>query len=137
MSPFGPLTGDDGRVLDQVRLAGLVARGFHGVFEHERRDGQDFGVDVVLHLDTRPAAQTDDLARTVHYGELATAVADVVRGEPFDLIETLAAAVARVCVESPLVAAADVTVHKPQAPITETFGDVTVSVRRTRKELRG
>jgi dihydroneopterin aldolase len=127
-----PLTDGDGLVLDRIRLAGLTARGYHGVFAHERRDGQDFVVDVVLHLDTRDAAVHDDLTRTVHYGELAAALAAVVRGEPVDLLETLAARLAAVALADPRVAAADVTVHKPQAPISEQFGDVSVTVRRVR-----
>jgi dihydroneopterin aldolase/2-amino-4-hydroxy-6-hydroxymethyldihydropteridine diphosphokinase len=127
--------GPDGRPLDQVRLQGIRARGHHGVFEHERREGQDFVVDVVLHLDTRPAAAHDDLTRTVHYGELATAVADAVRSDPVDLVETLAARIARLCLLDEIVHAADVTVHKPQAPITEDFADVAVTLRRHREEL--
>jgi dihydroneopterin aldolase/2-amino-4-hydroxy-6-hydroxymethyldihydropteridine diphosphokinase len=133
--PFAAVPGPTGRPLDQVRLTGLRTRGHHGVFEHERLEGQDFAVDVVLHLDTRPAAATDDLTRTVHYGELATAVADAVRDDPVDLVETLAARIARLCLRDPRVAAADVAVHKPQAPITEDFGDVVVAVRRHRDEL--
>jgi dihydroneopterin aldolase/2-amino-4-hydroxy-6-hydroxymethyldihydropteridine diphosphokinase len=130
-----PVPDADGRPLDQVRLTGVRARGHHGVFAHEREEGQDFVVDVVLHLDTREAAAGDDLTRTVHYGELATAVADDVRGEPVDLIETLATRIARRCLAGPRVVAADVAVHKPQAPITEEFADVVVAVRRYRDEL--
>jgi dihydroneopterin aldolase/2-amino-4-hydroxy-6-hydroxymethyldihydropteridine diphosphokinase len=135
VTAFPPVAGDGGRPLDQVRLTGLRARGHHGVFEHERREGQDFVVDVVLHLDTSAAAATDDLTRTVHYGELATAVADAVRADPVDLIETLAARIARRCLREARVVAVDVAVHKPQAPITEEFADVVVSLRRHRDEL--
>jgi len=120
---------------DRIELMGLVARGYHGVFDSERRDGQDFAVDVVLELDLRGAAATDDLTRTVHYGELARALADDVRGEPVDLLETLAERLLRTCLANPRVEAAEVVVHKPQAPIEETFGDVAVAVRRTREEL--
>jgi dihydroneopterin aldolase/2-amino-4-hydroxy-6-hydroxymethyldihydropteridine diphosphokinase len=120
---------------DRILLTGLVARGHHGVLSSERRDGQDFAVDVVLELDLRAAAATDDLARTVHYGELARALADVVRGEPVDLLETLAERLLRTCLADPRVEAAEVVVHKPQAPIEEAFGDVAVAVRRTRAEL--
>jgi dihydroneopterin aldolase/2-amino-4-hydroxy-6-hydroxymethyldihydropteridine diphosphokinase len=127
--------GPGGRPLDQIRLLGIRTRGHPGVFEHERRDGQDFVVDVVLHLDTRPAAAHDDLTRTVHYGELATAVADAVRADPVDLVETLAARIAGICLRDRLVQAADVTVHKPDAPVTEDFADVVVSIRRHRAEL--
>ena len=120
---------------DRIRLTGLVAPGRHGVFERERRDGQDFVVDVVLELDLRGAAATDDLTRTVHYGELARALADDVRGEPVDLLETLAERLLRTCLANGRVEAAEVVVHKPQAPIEETFGDVAVAVRRRREEV--
>jgi len=125
----------DGRPYDRIELTGVRTVGHHGVFEHEREEGQDFVVDVVLHLDTRAAAAGDDITRTVHYGELATAVADAVRGAPVDLIETLATRIARRCLTEPGVVAADVAVHKPQAPITEDFADVVVAVRRYRDEL--
>ena len=130
-----PVLDGDGRPLDQIRLSGLSARGFHGVFEHERRDGQDFVVDAVLHLDTRPAAASDEVTDTVHYGELALALADVLRGEPVNLLERLVERLARVCLADPRVVAADVTVHKPSAPIPEEFSDVEVAVRRTRLDL--
>src|SRR6202021_3377715 len=76
--------------LDQVALRGLRVRGRHGVYAHERRDGQDFVVDAVLGLDTRPAAATDDLSRTGDYGALAGRLAAGVGGEPGQLIATLA-----------------------------------------------
>src|SRR5688500_6561204 len=91
---FGPVRSRTGRPLDQIRLIGVTARGRHGVFPQERRDGQDFTIDVVLHVDTRPAATSDDVTDTVHYGDLAVRIADVVRGEPVDLIETLAVRIA-------------------------------------------
>lgn len=115
---------------DLIRLAGLTVRGHHGVFDFERRDGQDFVVDVVLELDTRPAAASDEIADTVHYGELAEGLAAVIGGEPVNLLETLAGRLAEVCLADPRVSAATVTVHKPQAPIPLTFADVAVTIRR-------
>lgn len=117
---------------DRITLTGLRVRGFHGVFEHERRDGQDFVVDATLELPTATAAASDDVADTVHYGELAERLAAVVAGEPVNLIETLAERLAAVCLADPRVRAATVTVHKPQAPIPLTFADVAVTVRRER-----
>lgn len=117
---------------DRIALTGLRVRGFHGVFDHERRDGQDFVVDAVLELSTAAAAASDDLADTVHYGELAQGLAAVITGEPVNLLETLAARLADVCLEDGRVEAATVTVHKPQAPIPLAFTDVAVTIRRTR-----
>lgn len=115
---------------DRIRLSGLRVRGHHGVLPAERRDGQDFVVDVALELDLRPAAASDDLVATVDYGALAERLAAVVAGEPVDLLETLAGRLAEVCLQSPLVRGAEVTVHKPQAPIGVRFGDVSVTVIR-------
>ncbi|WP_375480549.1 dihydroneopterin aldolase [uncultured Jatrophihabitans sp.] len=108
-------------------------RGFHGVFDHERRDGQDFVVDAELEVSTAAAAASDDLTQTVDYGELAQRLAAVVAGEPVNLLETLAARLADACLADPQVRAATVTVHKPQAPIPLAFGDVAVTIRRERR----
>ncbi len=115
---------------DRITLTGLRVRGHHGVLPRERRDGQDFLVDVVLHLDLGPAGETDDLTRTVDYGELAERLADVVAGEPVNLLETLAARLAEVCLSAGPVERVEVTVHKPSAPITLDFADVSVTVVR-------
>jgi dihydroneopterin aldolase len=117
---------------DRIALTGLRVRGFHGVFAHERREGQDFVVDAVLEVATAVAAASDDLADTVDYGALAQRLAAVVSGEPVDLIETLTERLAAECLADPRVQAATVTVHKPQAPIPLTFADVAVTIRRTR-----
>lgn len=133
MSHSVPVLDESGRPLDQIAVRGITARGRHGVLPAEQELGQVFVVDVVLHLDTRPAASGDDLTRTVHYGELAEQVSDAVRGAPVALVETLAQRIADVAVASPVVVAADVTVHKPQAPIPVPFDDVSVSIRRWRR----
>lgn len=117
---------------DRITITGLRVRGHHGVYDVERRDGQDFVVDAVLELDVAAAAVSDDVADTVHYGELAEALAAVVTGEPVNLLETLATRLASVCLEDSRVAAATITVHKPQAPVTVPVGDLSVTVRRTR-----
>ncbi len=115
---------------DRIVLTGLRVFGRHGVLPQERRDGQDFLVDAVLHLDLRAAAASDDVRDTVHYGELAGRLAAVVGGEPVRLLETLAERLAEVCLADPRVRSAQVTVHKPSAPIPLSFTDVAVSVVR-------
>lgn len=117
---------------DEIALRGLRVRGFHGVFAEERRAGQDFVVDAVLSVDTAPAALSDDVADTVDYGTLARSLAAVVAGEPVDLLETLAQRLADVCLADDRVERARITVHKPQAPIPLDFGDVAVTIERSR-----
>jgi dihydroneopterin aldolase len=117
---------------DRITLTGLRATGFHGVLEHERANGQLFLIDVTVHLSLHEAATSDDLDDTVHYGVLAERVVTAVESDPVDLIETVAERVAEVALGFSRVDAVDVTVHKPNAPITVPFDDVTVSITRTR-----
>jgi dihydroneopterin aldolase len=122
---------------DRITLTGLRVRGRHGVYDFERADGQDFVLDVELVLDLARAASSDDVADTVHYGELADRLAEVVAGEPVNLIETLAQRLVEVCLTDSRVARATVTVHKPQAPIQHRFTDVAVTLTRSRRSEHG
>ncbi|NHB85450.1 dihydroneopterin aldolase [Tessaracoccus sp. HDW20] len=116
--------------MDRISLTGLTATGHHGVFDHERRDGQRFVVDVVLELELDTTS--DDLSRTVSYADIADEVEAVVTGEPRDLIETVAGEIAERCLAHGTVERAIVTVHKPNAPLSQTFADVSVTISRSR-----
>jgi dihydroneopterin aldolase len=120
-------------VADRIELRGLRVRGRHGVFDHERRDGQDFVVDVTVWMELAAAAASDDLADTVDYGALAQLAADVVAGPPRNLIETVAAEIADAVMSDERLHAVEVVVHKPDAPIPLTFADVAVVARRSRR----
>lgn len=115
---------------DRITLTGLRVRGHHGVLPDERAHGQEFVVDAALEVDLRLAGGSDDLADTVDYGLLAERLAAVVAGEPVDLLESLATRLTEVCLADPRVVSVEVTVHKPGAPITVPFTDVSVTVVR-------
>lgn len=117
---------------DRIVLQGLTVRGRHGVFDYEKRDGQDFVIDVTVWMDLAPAARDDDLAATLDYGALAEMTRVIVAGPPRDLIETVAVDIAEQALRRWPVDAVEVTVHKPHAPIPLQFADVAVTVRRTR-----
>jgi dihydroneopterin aldolase len=117
---------------DRITLTGLRVFGRHGVYEHEKRDGQEFVVDLTVWLDLSAAARSDDLADTVDYGALAQRAADVVAGPPQDLIERVAGRIADEVLRDERISAVEVTVHKPSAPIPLTFADVAVTVHRER-----
>ncbi|MGO3327366.1 dihydroneopterin aldolase [Gordonia sp. (in: high G+C Gram-positive bacteria)] len=119
---------------DRIELRGLHVRGNHGVFDYEKRDGQEFVVDVTLWIDLQDAARSDDLADTVDYGVLAQLAHDVVAGPSRDLIETVGGEIAdAIMAHEDRACACEVTVHKPSAPIPLTFDDVAVVTRRSRK----
>ncbi len=115
-------------------MRGISVHGHHGVFDFERRDGQEFVIDLVLAVDTRPAALQDDLQETVDYGTLVDEVRSAVERDPVDLIETLAQRIADVCLRHTRVEAVEVTVHKPHAPIQATFEDVALTIHRSHSD---
>jgi len=117
---------------DRLTVRGIRGFGRHGVLESERRDGQEFVVDVMLGVDTRAASSRDDLTRTVHYGVVAERVKTAVESDPVDLIETLAQRIADLCLSEQLVQWVEVTVHKPDAPIDVAFEDVALTIHRSR-----
>lgn len=114
---------------DVITLTGVRATGYHGVFEHERQDGQPFVVDATVELAPRDVG-SDDLATTVDYGEVAIRIVDAIEGQPVDLIETLAERIAAALLDMAGVAGVSITVHKPNAPITVPFDDVSLTITR-------
>jgi dihydroneopterin aldolase len=122
--------------VDEITLTGVRAWGHHGVYDDERAAGQEFVIDLTLRIDTAPAAASDDVVDTVHYGELAERIVALVGADPVNLLETLAARIATDALIDPRVEQAVVTVHKPSAPIAVPFGDVSVTIRRSRPAPR-
>lgn len=122
---------------DRITLTGIEVYGYHGVHQFERDYGQRFVVDLTVHCDLAPAGRTDDLAATLDYGQLARLIETMVSTEPVNLLETLAENIAAAVFEHALtsevtVETVEVTVHKPQAPLSVTFADVAVTVVRHR-----
>ena len=119
---------------DLLSVTGIEGHAHPGVFDHERRDGQRFVVDLTLAFDTAPAAESGDLRDTVDYGSLVGSVTSAVESEPVDLIETVAQRIAGICLTDPRVEWVRVTLHKPEAPIDATFSDVALTITRKRAQ---
>jgi dihydroneopterin aldolase len=114
-------------MMDKITITGITGFGFHGVLEHERRDGQTFSVDLEVITNFDSAVTSDDVRDTVNYAELADIVHAAIVGEPVNLIEKLANQIATDCLDISGVTTVTVTVHKPQAPIPVPFTNVSVS----------
>lgn len=117
---------------DRIKLTGLRGWGRHGVFPEERRDGQEFVVDVELDVDLDAPARSDDVKDTVDYGVLVEVVHRLIVGEPVNLIETLAQRIAQAAISFDGVESVTVTVHKPSAPVSAALDDVSVTIVRSR-----
>lgn len=119
--------------MDTISLDGIEVWANHGVMEHEADLGQRYVVDVTIHVDLRLAAASDDLADTVDYGALASLVVHTFGQPRVRLVETVAGRVADAVLEhDERIAAVDVTVHKPSAPLTVPVRDVRIQLHRTR-----
>ncbi|WP_022868573.1 2-amino-4-hydroxy-6-hydroxymethyldihydropteridine diphosphokinase [Schaalia vaccimaxillae] len=119
-----------GKRLDVITLRGLTADGVHGVLREEQTSKQPFCVDVSMWLDASLAAATDDINDTVSYAQVADEVVEILTGRSVRLIETLAHTIADRLMEHRHTVGVEVTVHKPKAPISQVFADVSVTVRR-------
>ncbi len=118
---------------DQIRITGIKAFGYHGVFPDERREGQDFIVDAVLYFDLRAAGESDDLTKTIDYSKVAELIEIEIKGEPLNLIEALATRISnKILATFQDISKVGVVVHKPSAPVSVSFEDISVSIERSR-----
>lgn len=116
---------------DQISILGIKAFGYHGVLPHEAVEGQEFIVDLLISIDLQAASLSDDLADTVNYAELAQIVHQNIVGERVQLIERLAGRIAdEIKSAHQQITAVSVTVHKPHAPVTLDFDDISVTISR-------
>jgi 7,8-dihydroneopterin aldolase/epimerase/oxygenase len=118
--------------MDRIEIRGLRVRGRHGVSARERSRTQPFVVDLTLDIDLSAAAASDELGDTVDYATLAQQVADVVERRSYNLMERLAADLARIALTDPAVQAVEVRIAKPEAPLTVSADEVAVTLRRQR-----
>ena len=117
---------------DKISIVGITGFGYHGVLESERKNGQEFLVDVVLYCDLSEAGKSDDLSKTINYADVAALIHKRIIGEPVHLLERLAELIAEDIFQIFDIKELEVTVHKPQAPISLSFTDVSVSIKRNR-----
>ena len=116
---------------DQIRVTGIKAFGYHGVLPHEATEGQDFIVDLLISLDLRAASLSDNLHETINYADLAQIAHDNIVGERVQLIERLAGRIAEeISATYSQITSVSVTVHKPHAPVTVDFEDISVTITR-------
>ena len=117
---------------DRLELRGLRALGICGALPEERTRPQPLEVDVDAVLDLAPAGRSDDLADTVHYGELTAALAKVVTTEQPQLLERLAERLAEVVLGDARVTEVTVAVRKLRPPVPELLDTAGVRITRRR-----
>ncbi|MBQ8327686.1 MAG: 2-amino-4-hydroxy-6-hydroxymethyldihydropteridine diphosphokinase [Lachnospiraceae bacterium] len=117
--------------MDSIFIDGLRIYAYHGVFEEEKKEGQLFLVSARLFGDLQEAGKTDDLTKSTHYGEVSELIEELFTKKSYDLIETVAEKCASgILKKSPHVREVELTVFKPEAPISVPFENVSVTVTR-------
>jgi dihydroneopterin aldolase len=120
---------------DTIFITGLALQANHGVMQHEAKIGQTFTLDLTLDIDLAEAARTDKLTHTVSYDQVVDVARQAFCGRRYRLVEAAASAVADAVLDQfTKVAAVEVKVHKPHAPIAATFTDVGVTLKRARRD---
>lgn len=116
--------------MDEITIKGIRGFGYHGVFEDEKKNGQEFIVDLRIESDLSKAGQSDSLVDTADYGAIAIRTKEIIETGSFNLIERLASEIAHLLKAEFNLAAIEVTVHKPGAPVGIDFTDIAVTIRR-------
>lgn len=117
---------------DQIQLEAIRVSGTIGVLAEEQERTQPFEIDIVLDVDVRAAAATDDLSRSVDYGVPIAIAHRIVAGERHLLLERVATRIAEEVLELRGVEAVEVTVRKLKVPVPEDVASSAVRIRRDR-----
>lgn len=115
---------------DFIEIHGIAGFGYHGLFEHERKHGQSFGVDVKLELKSKRAGKSDDISDAVDYSHVVKIVYELIVGDPVNLIERLAEQIAMELLDTFPLKSVEVVVHKASAPVGSPVQDIAVRIMR-------
>lgn len=118
--------------MDCIQLTGIRCYGYTGYLQEEQVLGQWFEVDLTLWLSLAAAGESDEIADTLDYRSAIETVKQIVKTSKFSLIEKMASAIANAMLELERVQQVQVRLSKPQAPIPDYGGNITVEIIRTR-----
>ena len=116
--------------MDRIRIINLKIPGRHGVYEFEKEKDGLFELDVELFLDLKSAGKSDDLAKTVNYGEAVGIITDVFNSKDRNLIESVAEDIARALLSKYTISKVMIRIRNPHAPISANFDTVEVELER-------
>ena len=117
--------------MDKIKITGLKVFAHHGVFPEETKNGQDFYVNATLYLDCKVAGMTDDLTKSVHYGEVCHFITKFMQEHTYLLIESVVEQTTKALLFAyPLIEKIEFELCKPHAPIGLPFENVSVTMER-------
>ena len=116
---------------DYIKITNLKIFAYHGVFEEEKREGQDFYINAKLYLDLHTPGKSDDLTESLNYGEACHFITKEFTEKSYDLIEAACENLCqRLLLEFNRLWAVEIELQKPHAPIGLPFENVSVPMYR-------
>ena len=116
---------------DEIRIELLEVYAYHGVFPEEKKKGQTFLVNAVLYTDVRRAGRSDQLAQSTDYGDVCCFITEWMENNNCNLLEAVAERLTQaVLLKYDLISGIDLEIRKPEAPIKQPFGCVSVRIHR-------
>jgi FolB domain-containing protein len=101
--------------MDRILISDLLVRCIIGVRDEERREKQDVVINLSLFADLAKPGKSDRIEDAVDYSAVKKRVLRMAEHSQFYLVEALAEAIAKICLEPPAVTRALVRVEKPSA----------------------
>lgn len=120
--------------MDKIFINDLKVYAYHGVNTEEKIDGQNFYLDIVIDAGLSKPCETDDVEDTISYAKVIKTAIRVMTAEKYDLIEKAAQKVCDAILEEYSKAeVVTITLKKPEAPMKADFGNVGITLTRSRK----
>lgn len=117
----------------KILIKDLVLYGYHGVRDHEKKDGQYFIFNIAIYINDRGLEESDNLKDTLSYSDVIEEIKEINKGKRCDLLETLCRVMAGAIMDmSSLVEKVDIRIEKPDPPIDEKLGSVGVEYTSSR-----
>ena len=117
--------------MDKIHIKNLEVFARHGVFPEENALGQKFVVSAVLYTSTREAGRADDLAKSIHYGEVSRFITEFMEQNTFQLLETAAERLAEeLLLNTERLEKIRLEIKKPWGPVGLPLETVSVEIER-------
>ena len=114
-----------------IQVEGINVYGTHGVYEQEKKKGQEFRIDLQIELRENilnfENYKSESFDNSVNYENLVNEVINVSDNNSFDLIETFAYEILNSLRKYNNISKATVTIHKPNSPLKELVEDISVT----------
>ena len=111
-----------------IVVKGIKASGCHGVYEFEKKEKQEFIVDVLIKINE---IKSDDIKQTLNYENAISIAKEVVASKSFNLIEILAKTISNeiisFCKQYLSILSISVSVHKPNTELSQFSDDIVVT----------